>query len=151
MVKNWLYCLYTSRTSIIWAMVSFEGQNTTVDSPPVWSKIKDPLISVMAATPFYSTMPKKIPQHLAVVTVPTLHQQYLLVINCSTHRVFSLNPDTLSLTTYCWYVMIPFCLVDHRATIHAGLSKGRDVWHRMCCTATVKPTNSSDLAVYAHS
>ena len=48
----------------------------------------------------------KIPQRLAATPVLTLCQQYLAVINNSTHYIFSLDPDTLSLTTYYWYVVI---------------------------------------------
>jgi hypothetical protein len=48
----------------------------------------------------------KIPRRLAATPVPTLRQQYLAVINRSTHHIFSLDPDTLSLTTYYWYVAI---------------------------------------------
>ena len=48
----------------------------------------------------------KIPQRLAATPVPSLRQQYLAVINRSTHHIFSLDPDTLLLTTYYWYVVI---------------------------------------------
>jgi hypothetical protein len=48
----------------------------------------------------------KIPRRLAATPVPTLRQQYLAVINRSTHHIFSLDPDTLSLTKYYWYVAI---------------------------------------------
>ena len=57
------------------------------------------------AVPFHSTMPK-IPHHLAATPVLTLHQQYLAIINHSTHHIFSLDPDMLSLMTYYWYVTI---------------------------------------------
>ena len=50
-------------------------------------------------------MPKS-QQCLAATPVLTLRQQYLTVINCSTHHIFSLDPDTLSLTKYYWYVAI---------------------------------------------
>jgi len=73
------------------------------------------------------------------------------VINWSTHHVFSLDPDTLSLTIYYWYVVILLCLVYCWAIVCAGLLKGRDMCHWMPCTAIAKPTNSSDPAVYAHS
>ena len=111
----------------------------------------DPSISVIAATPFYSTMPKKVPQRLAVATVPTLRQQHLFVINRSTRHIFSLDPDTLSLTTYYWYVAILLHLVYRRAIVRAGLSKGRDAWRPMRCAATAKPTNFSDPVAYARS
>ena len=48
----------------------------------------------------------KIPRRLAATPVPTLREQYLAVINSSTHEIFSLDPDTLSLTRYHWYVTI---------------------------------------------
>jgi hypothetical protein len=48
----------------------------------------------------------KIPRRLAATPVLTLRQQYLAVINSSTHYIFSLDPDTLLLTTYYWYVAI---------------------------------------------
>ena len=54
---------------------------------------------------FYSTMPK-IPRCLAATPVLTLCQQYLAVISRSTHHILSLDPDTLLLTTYYWYVVI---------------------------------------------
>ena len=110
----------------------------------------DSSILVVAATPFYSTMPKKIPRRLAVVTVPTL-RQYIFVIDYATHHGFSLDPDTLPLTTYYWYVAILLHLVYHRAIVHTGLSKGRDAWRRMRCAAIAKVTNSSDPAAYARS
>jgi hypothetical protein len=47
----------------------------------------------------------KIPQRLAA-PVATRRQQYLAVINHSTHEILSLDPDTLSLTTYYWCVAI---------------------------------------------
>ena len=93
----------------------------------------------------------QVPQHLEVIPVPMLDQQYLAIINCSTHCVFLLDPDTLSLTTYYWYVVILLCLVYCRAIVHAGLSKRRGMWRWMCCAAIAKPTNSLDPAVYAHS
>jgi hypothetical protein len=48
----------------------------------------------------------KFPRRLAATPVPTLRQQYLAVINSSTDHIFSLDPDTLSLTEYYWYVAI---------------------------------------------
>ena len=96
-------------------------------------------------------MPQKIPRRLAVVTVPTLRQQHLFVINRSTHHVFSLDPDTLSLTTYYWYVVILLHPVYRRVIVRAGLSKGRDAWRRMRCAAIAKPTNSLDPAACARS
>jgi hypothetical protein len=48
----------------------------------------------------------KIPRRLAATPVLTLRQQYLAVINHSTHYIFSLDPDTLLLTKYYWYVAI---------------------------------------------
>ena len=54
---------------------------------------------------FYSTMPK-IPRSLAATPILTLHQQYLTVISRSTHHILSLDPDTLLLMTYYWYVVI---------------------------------------------
>ena len=53
----------------------------------------------------------KVPRRLAATPVPTLCQQYLAVINSSTHYIFSLDPDTLSLTNYYWYVAIPIHLI----------------------------------------
>lgn len=50
-------------------------------------------------------MPKS-PRRLAATPVVTLRQQYLAIINSSTHHIFSLDPDTLSLTEYYWYVAI---------------------------------------------
>jgi hypothetical protein len=50
-------------------------------------------------------MPKT-PRRLAATPVLTLRQKYLAVISQSTHHIFSLDPDTLSLTTYYWYVAI---------------------------------------------
>jgi hypothetical protein len=48
----------------------------------------------------------KIPRRLAATPVPTLRQQYLAVINSSSHHMSSLDLDTLSLTKYYWYVAI---------------------------------------------
>ena len=53
----------------------------------------------------------KIPRRLAATPVPTLRQQYLAVINSSTHHIFSLDPDTLSLIEYYWYVAILIHLI----------------------------------------
>ena len=53
----------------------------------------------------------KFPQHLAATPVPTLHQQYIAVINSSTDHIFSLNPDMLSLTEYYWYIAILIHLI----------------------------------------
>jgi hypothetical protein len=58
-----------------------------------------------------STTPNRTPLRLAVTSVPTLRQRYLSVINRSTRSLFSLDADTLSLTTYYWYVVILLRLV----------------------------------------
>ena len=60
---------------------------------------------LISLVPHFKAMPK-VPRRLAATPVPTLRQQYLTVINSSTHRIFSLDPDTLSLTEYYWYVAI---------------------------------------------
>ena len=59
--------------------------------------------SVVALFRSISTMPK-IPQRLAATPALMLRQRHLAIINRSTHHIFSLDPDTLSLTTYYWYV-----------------------------------------------
>jgi hypothetical protein len=48
----------------------------------------------------------KIPRRLAAAPVLTRRQQYIAIIKRSTHCILSLDPDTLSLTTYYWYVAI---------------------------------------------
>jgi hypothetical protein len=62
-------------------------------------------LKLISLVPHFKAMPK-VPRRLAATPVPTLRQQYLTVINSSTHRIFSLDPDTLSLTEYYWYVAI---------------------------------------------
>jgi hypothetical protein len=70
----------------------------------------------------------KIPRRLAATPVLTRRQQYLAIIKNSTHCIFSLDPDTLSLMTYYWYVAIlinPF--IGDLLIVRAGLSKERGV------------------------
>ena len=55
-------------------------------------------------------MPRR-PRRLAAIPVLTLRQQYLAVINRSTHKIFSLDPNTLSLKKYYWYVAITIRLI----------------------------------------
>ena len=55
-------------------------------------------------------MPKT-PRRLAATRILTLRQRYLAVINRSTHKIFSLDPDTLSLTEFYWYVAILIHLI----------------------------------------
>jgi hypothetical protein len=73
----------------------------------------------------------KIPRRLAAIPVLTRRQQYLAVINHSTHCIFSLDPDTLSLTEYYWYVVQVVFNPDspdyRRVMVRAGLSKERNV------------------------
>jgi hypothetical protein len=82
---------------------------------------------VVSASPFHSKVMRKKPRRLETTTVPTLRQQHLFVINRSTHNIFSLDPVTLSLITYSWYVAILVRLVYRRTKIvRVGLSKERD-------------------------
>lgn len=60
---------------------------------------------IIASLFHFMVTPKK-PRRLTTTTVPTLHQWHLFVINCSTHNIFSLDPTTLSLTTYYWYITV---------------------------------------------
>ena len=71
----------------------------------------------------------KIPRRLAAIPVLTRRQQYLAVINHSTHQIFSLDPITLSLTEYYWYVVVfnPDSSDYRRVMVRAGLSKERNV------------------------
>jgi hypothetical protein len=71
----------------------------------------------------------KIPRRLAATPVLTRRQQYLAVINHSTHHIFSLDPDTLTLTEYYWYVVVfnPDSPDYRRVMVRAGLLKERDV------------------------
>ena len=62
-------------------------------------------LNLISLVPHFKAMPK-VPRRLAATPVPTLRQQYLAVINSETNHIFSLDPDTLSLKTYYWYVAI---------------------------------------------